>query len=233
MKPSRLTRVPREAFPRNRLLKRHIQLQQAARGLCMKGFSRAVYHCGLKIPVALLVIIWRPRGHSWRTCVQAWLLPHLELVSGCRVSSCHHLSINTSGCLRPSYNFERRDYAILIHPFTNYSSSATLLCSFFRDSSKVSSSTSSIHSTSRSRYNCYRSHGPIHWCVISVLHRTAHIYILTVLLGVVRYFTIQFALIKGYFPVARLATGFIAVILTALVTLTFSILIAGKLTPKA
>ncbi|KAF8195523.1 hypothetical protein BJ912DRAFT_957336 [Pholiota molesta] len=57
--------------------------------------------------------------------------------------------------------------------------------------------------------------------------------LMVLFIGVVRYFTIQFALIKGYFPVARLTTGFIAVILTALVTLTFSILIAGKLTPKA
>lgn len=47
-----------------------------------------------------------------------------------------------------------------------------------------------------------------------------------------RYFTIQAALTKGYFPVARLVTGFIAIALTVLVTLTFAILLAGKLKPK-
>ncbi|KAF9485895.1 hypothetical protein BDN70DRAFT_795061, partial [Pholiota conissans] len=46
------------------------------------------------------------------------------------------------------------------------------------------------------------------------------------------YFTIQSALVQGYFPVARLTTGFIAVLLTALVTMTFAVPIAGKLTPK-
>lgn len=42
----------------------------------------------------------------------------------------------------------------------------------------------------------------------------------------------QSALTKGYFPVARVTTGFIAVMLTALVTLTFGVLMAGKLVPK-
>jgi len=44
-----------------------------------------------------------------------------------------------------------------------------------------------------------------------------------------RYFTVQAALTKGSFPVARVATGFIATMLTVLVTLTFGILLAGKL----
>jgi len=43
---------------------------------------------------------------------------------------------------------------------------------------------------------------------------------------------IQSALTKGYFPVARHAIGFIAMVLSALVTLTFGILLAGKLEPK-
>ena len=43
---------------------------------------------------------------------------------------------------------------------------------------------------------------------------------------------IQSALTRGYFPVARLATGFIAMVLSVLVTLTFGILLAGKLEPK-
>ena len=33
---------------------------------------------------------------------------------------------------------------------------------------------------------------------------------------------------KGVFPVARLATGFVAMMLGVLVTLTFGILLAGK-----
>ncbi|KAF9534518.1 hypothetical protein CPB83DRAFT_804538 [Crepidotus variabilis] len=48
-------------------------------------------------------------------------------------------------------------------------------------------------------------------------------------IGVVRYYTVQAALVKGSFPVARLATAFIATMLTALVTLTFGVLLAGKL----
>ncbi|KAF8967111.1 hypothetical protein BDZ97DRAFT_1656910 [Flammula alnicola] len=56
--------------------------------------------------------------------------------------------------------------------------------------------------------------------------------LIVLFIGVVRYFTVQSALTKGYFPVARIATGFIAVMLTALVTLTFGIMLAGKLEPK-
>jgi uncharacterized membrane protein YidH (DUF202 family) len=56
--------------------------------------------------------------------------------------------------------------------------------------------------------------------------------LLVLVIGVTRYFTVQAALTKGYFPVARLATGFIAVVLTALVTLTFAIMMAGKLEAK-
>jgi hypothetical protein len=51
-------------------------------------------------------------------------------------------------------------------------------------------------------------------------------------LGFTRYFSIQVALTKGVFPVARLATGFVAMMLGVLVTLTFGILLAGKLEQK-
>lgn len=50
--------------------------------------------------------------------------------------------------------------------------------------------------------------------------------------GVTRYFSIQVALTKGVFPVARLATGFVAMMLGVLVALTFGILLAGKLEQK-
>jgi len=53
--------------------------------------------------------------------------------------------------------------------------------------------------------------------------------LLVLVIGVTRYFTVQAALVKGYFPAARLVTGLIAMVLTALVTLTFGILLAGKL----
>ncbi|TFK40698.1 hypothetical protein BDQ12DRAFT_721319 [Crucibulum laeve] len=61
---------------------------------------------------------------------------------------------------------------------------------------------------------------------------TVTIGILVLLIGVVRYFTVQAALTKGHFPAARIATGFIAFALAALVTATFGILMAGKLEPK-
>ncbi|KAF8798847.1 hypothetical protein BYT27DRAFT_7122333 [Phlegmacium glaucopus] len=48
------------------------------------------------------------------------------------------------------------------------------------------------------------------------------------IIGVTRYFTVQVALTRGVFPVARLASGFIAMMLGALVALTFGILLAGK-----
>ncbi|KAF8158245.1 hypothetical protein B0H34DRAFT_674696 [Crassisporium funariophilum] len=51
-------------------------------------------------------------------------------------------------------------------------------------------------------------------------------------IGITRYFTVQAALTKGYFPVARVATGLIAIMLTVLVTLTFGIMLAGKLEPR-
>lgn len=44
-----------------------------------------------------------------------------------------------------------------------------------------------------------------------------------------RYFTIQAALVKGQFPVARLATAMIALMLVVLVTMTFGMLLVGKL----
>jgi uncharacterized membrane protein YidH (DUF202 family) len=52
--------------------------------------------------------------------------------------------------------------------------------------------------------------------------------------GSTRYFTTQVALTKGVFPVARLAAGFISMMLGVLVTLTFGILLAasGKLEQK-
>ncbi|KAH9480550.1 hypothetical protein JR316_0007150 [Psilocybe cubensis] len=44
---------------------------------------------------------------------------------------------------------------------------------------------------------------------------TVFIGILVLFIGVTRYFTVQSALTKGYFPVARIATSFIAIVLTA------------------
>ncbi|EKM79337.1 hypothetical protein AGABI1DRAFT_113908 [Agaricus bisporus var. burnettii JB137-S8] len=48
-------------------------------------------------------------------------------------------------------------------------------------------------------------------------------------IGLGRYFTVQSALVKGAFPVARLSTAFIAVVLIVLVTAAFSLLLGGKL----
>jgi hypothetical protein len=52
------------------------------------------------------------------------------------------------------------------------------------------------------------------------------------LAGVIRYFTVQKALTNGFFPVARITVGAIAVALTVVVTLTFAILVAWKLDSK-
>ncbi|KAG6831658.1 hypothetical protein H0H87_004608 [Tephrocybe sp. NHM501043] len=49
--------------------------------------------------------------------------------------------------------------------------------------------------------------------------------------GVVRYFSVQAALTKGRFPVARVGTSFITSVLVMLVISTFGILVAGKLEP--
>jgi hypothetical protein len=51
-------------------------------------------------------------------------------------------------------------------------------------------------------------------------------------LGVVRYFSVQAALTKGYFPAPRVVMGAIAFAMAVLVTLTFGILVAGKLEPR-
>lgn len=56
--------------------------------------------------------------------------------------------------------------------------------------------------------------------------------LLVLFIGFTRYFTIQAALTKGVFPVARLATGFVAMMLGVLMTLTFGILLAGKMEQK-
>ncbi|PPR00465.1 hypothetical protein CVT24_004526 [Panaeolus cyanescens] len=51
-------------------------------------------------------------------------------------------------------------------------------------------------------------------------------------LGVVRYFAVQQALLKGQFPAARIATGFIAFTISVLVTITFGIMLTGRLQPS-
>ncbi|KAG6907849.1 hypothetical protein DXG01_007113 [Tephrocybe rancida] len=55
--------------------------------------------------------------------------------------------------------------------------------------------------------------------------------LVVLMIGVVRYFSVQAALTKGHFPVARVITSFITVILLILVIATFGILVAGKLEP--
>ncbi|KAG5728619.1 hypothetical protein E4T56_gene1983 [Termitomyces sp. T112] len=52
--------------------------------------------------------------------------------------------------------------------------------------------------------------------------------LIVLLIGVVRYFSVQAALTKGYFPVARVATGFITLVLSSLVIVTFAILVARR-----
>ncbi|KAF8630825.1 hypothetical protein AX17_005184 [Amanita inopinata Kibby_2008] len=53
--------------------------------------------------------------------------------------------------------------------------------------------------------------------------------LIVLIIGVTRYFVVQAALTKGMFPAARVSAGVIAVALSVLVSVTFSILLAGKL----
>ncbi|KAG6854681.1 hypothetical protein C0991_003330 [Blastosporella zonata] len=55
--------------------------------------------------------------------------------------------------------------------------------------------------------------------------------LVVLVIGVVRYFSVQVALTKGHFPVARVVTSFITSILIMLVIATFGLLVAGKLEP--
>ncbi|KAF9454827.1 hypothetical protein P691DRAFT_655211 [Macrolepiota fuliginosa MF-IS2] len=48
-------------------------------------------------------------------------------------------------------------------------------------------------------------------------------------IGLTRYFIVQSALVRGMFPVARLSALFMAIALTALVTVVFSILVTGRI----
>ncbi|KAJ3827862.1 hypothetical protein EV361DRAFT_795207 [Lentinula raphanica] len=52
--------------------------------------------------------------------------------------------------------------------------------------------------------------------------------ILVLLIGLLRYFTVQTALTEGKFPVSRLMIGGIALSLLAIVTTVFAVLIAGR-----
>ncbi|KAJ3895298.1 hypothetical protein GG344DRAFT_86008 [Lentinula edodes] len=52
--------------------------------------------------------------------------------------------------------------------------------------------------------------------------------IVVLLIGLIRYFTVQTALTQGKFPVSRLMIGGIALILLAIVTTVFVVLIAGR-----
>ncbi|KAF8237125.1 hypothetical protein L208DRAFT_1248751 [Tricholoma matsutake] len=51
------------------------------------------------------------------------------------------------------------------------------------------------------------------------------------IIGTVRYFTVQAALTKGCFPVARIMTALMTLSLTVLIILSFGILVTGKLGP--
>jgi len=57
--------------------------------------------------------------------------------------------------------------------------------------------------------------------------------LVVLLIGFSRYFAVQTALTKGYFPVARTVTALMTLALTALTFLTFGVLLAGKLGPHA
>ncbi|KAF8895297.1 hypothetical protein BD779DRAFT_1498680 [Infundibulicybe gibba] len=53
--------------------------------------------------------------------------------------------------------------------------------------------------------------------------------LVVLIIGVMRYFTVQAALTKGVFPVARVVPAAMAAALSVFVTVTFGILVAGKL----
>ncbi|KAJ4490163.1 hypothetical protein J3R30DRAFT_3278754 [Lentinula aciculospora] len=52
--------------------------------------------------------------------------------------------------------------------------------------------------------------------------------IVVLLIGLLRYFTVQTALTEGNFPVSRLMIGGITLILLAIITTVFAVLIAGR-----
>ncbi|KIM78477.1 hypothetical protein PILCRDRAFT_98382 [Piloderma croceum F 1598] len=52
--------------------------------------------------------------------------------------------------------------------------------------------------------------------------------LVVLVIGLVRYFTIQSALTKGSFPVARVTVAFIAVVLSALVVIVFGVLVSVR-----
>ena len=90
--------------------------------------------------------------------------------------------------------------------------------------------TSYIHSSVGCFCGPPRPLGFVHWFVIiKSMRNDVNLIIIIFCSGFTRYFTIQVALIKGVFPVARLATGFVTMMLGVIVTLTFGILLAGKL----
>ena len=117
--------------------------------------------------------------------------------------------------------------------FIQCSPCTAILCRFTFYRRRISAPLTPIHPTPRSFCSCRRPCNTLCWYATSYFIISV---VLTVIslhaLGVSRYFTVQSALTKGYFPVARLTTGFIAVMLTALVALTFAVLMAGKLVPK-
>jgi len=52
--------------------------------------------------------------------------------------------------------------------------------------------------------------------------------LVVLIIGLVRYFTIQTALTKGRFPVARVIMAFIAIVLSALVVTVFGVLVGVR-----
>ncbi|KAF9013372.1 hypothetical protein BDQ17DRAFT_1211702, partial [Cyathus striatus] len=67
----------------------------------------------------------------------------------------------------------------------------------------------------------------LHTFVLPLGATTVGLGLVILFIGTVRYYSIQAALTKGLYPAARVTTGFVAVALTCLVTVTFAILLSG------
>lgn len=104
---------------------------------------------------------------------------------------------------------------------------------YMRTSLAISSSgVALVQLFSATSASSYASLDGVHNYTRSLGASTVILGLLVLFIGTTRYFTIQSALTKGFFPAAQLATGFVAMMLGLLVALTFGILFAEKLKVK-
>ncbi|EAU85930.2 hypothetical protein CC1G_02953 [Coprinopsis cinerea okayama7 len=148
---------------------------------------------------------------TWRNTLLSWY--HSDFVS---------LSLENSGSVARDHLASERTFLAYVRTSLAVASSGVALIQLF--------TVASNHHSQPDGVLPFLS-GPIEPYVRPLGAATILVGLSVLIIGVFRYFIIQSSLTRGNFPAARMGVGFVTVSMTALVTVTFSILLAGRLHP--